>query len=125
VPTLARAAAAWLFLFGGCWLLLWLLLWHVGWTWACCTWLRDHLRAGFDEGILSLCRPISLLYGESQYVQQISVTNDRAPSYENRPATRPTRGCSPRGGRCLIPHHETFSTIIQPPYSSTKGWIME
>jgi hypothetical protein len=20
-----------------------------------------------------------------------------------------------------IPHHETFSTIIQPPYSSTKG----
>ena len=21
----------------------------------------------------------------------------------------------------IIPHHETFSTIIQPPYSSTKG----
>ena len=21
----------------------------------------------------------------------------------------------------VIPHHETFSTIIQPPYSSTKG----
>jgi crotonobetainyl-CoA:carnitine CoA-transferase CaiB-like acyl-CoA transferase len=26
------------------------------------------------------------------------------------------------GNRCmLIPHHETFSTTIQPPYSSTKG----
>jgi hypothetical protein len=24
----------------------------------------------------------------------------------------------------LIPHHETFSTIIQPPYRSTKGWII-
>jgi ubiquitin-protein ligase len=24
-------------------------------------------------------------------------------------------------GRCIIPHHETFSTTIQPPYSSTKG----
>jgi hypothetical protein len=22
----------------------------------------------------------------------------------------------------IIPHHETFSTAIQPPYSSTKGW---
>jgi hypothetical protein len=22
----------------------------------------------------------------------------------------------------IIPHHETFSTIIQPPYSSTKGY---
>jgi hypothetical protein len=21
----------------------------------------------------------------------------------------------------IIPHHETFSTTIQPPYSSTKG----
>ena len=21
----------------------------------------------------------------------------------------------------ILPHHETFSTIIQPPYSSTKG----
>jgi hypothetical protein len=24
----------------------------------------------------------------------------------------------------IIPHHETFSTTIQPPYSSTKGWII-
>ena len=23
-----------------------------------------------------------------------------------------------------IPHHETFSTTIQPPYRSTKGWII-
>ena len=68
-----------------------------------------HLReAGFDEGLLSLWRPISLLYGESLPVQQMSVTNDRAPSYENRPSSsrgrrggsgssRCTRaGCSPR-----------------------------
>jgi hypothetical protein len=26
-----------------------------------------------------------------------------------------------RGDRDLIPHNQTFSTIIQPPYSSTKG----
>jgi hypothetical protein len=26
--------------------------------------------------------------------------------------------------RQLIPHHETFSTTIQPPHSSTKGWII-
>jgi hypothetical protein len=25
---------------------------------------------------------------------------------------------------CVIPHHETFSTTIQSPYSSTKGWII-
>jgi hypothetical protein len=24
----------------------------------------------------------------------------------------------------VIPHHETFSTTIQPPYSSAKGWII-
>jgi hypothetical protein len=23
-----------------------------------------------------------------------------------------------------IPHHETFSTTIQSPYSYTKGWII-
>jgi G3E family GTPase len=27
--------------------------------------IRRLIEAGFDEGILSLCRPISLLYGES------------------------------------------------------------
>ena len=26
-----------------------------------------------------------------------------------------------RNDGASIPHHETFSTIIQPPYSSTKG----
>jgi hypothetical protein len=25
------------------------------------------------------------------------------------------------GPEVIIPHHETFRTIIQPPYSSTKG----
>jgi hypothetical protein len=24
----------------------------------------------------------------------------------------------------IVPHHETFSTTIQSPYSSTKGWII-
>ena len=29
------------------------------------------------------------------------------------------------GARCeAIPHHQTFSTNIQPPYSSAKGWIV-
>jgi hypothetical protein len=26
--------------------------------------------------------------------------------------------------KVIIPHHETFSTAIQPPYSSTKGWVI-
>ena len=26
-----------------------------------------------------------------------------------------------RGRYLIIPHHETFSTTTQPPYSSTKG----
>jgi hypothetical protein len=26
-----------------------------------------------------------------------------------------------RDAQVIIPHHETFSTSIQPPYSSTKG----
>jgi hypothetical protein len=29
-----------------------------------------------------------------------------------------------RAEQVIIPHHEAFSTTIQPPYSSTKGWIM-
>ena len=24
----------------------------------------------------------------------------------------------------MLSHHETFSTTIQPPYTSTKGWIV-
>jgi hypothetical protein len=26
--------------------------------------------------------------------------------------------------KVIIPHRETFSATTQPPYSSTKGWIM-
>ena len=36
-------------------------------------------------------------------------------------------GSSRRGAglsQVLIPHHETFSTTTQPPYSSTKGGII-
>jgi hypothetical protein len=41
--------------------------------------------------------------------------------------SRPNRGAGRRVGLAIrylatsIPHHETFSTTIQPPYSSTKG----
>jgi hypothetical protein len=28
---------------------------------------------------------------------------------------------APEAPGVIIPHHETFSTTIQPPYSSTKG----
>jgi hypothetical protein len=38
------------------------------------------------------------------------------------PGSRRPRGDRPDGAAAdLIPHHETFSTAIQPPYSSTKG----
>jgi hypothetical protein len=38
-------------------------------------------KACLDEGLLSLCRPHSRLYGESIQMQRIPVTNDSAPSY--------------------------------------------
>jgi hypothetical protein len=74
-------------------------------------------EACFDEGILSLCRPISLLYGESLQVQKISVTNDRAPSHENRPANTvllsscspsPTSSATPSGPRRGVKCHNPY-----------------
>ena len=80
--------------------------------------------AGFDEGILSLCRPISLLYGESLQVQQMSVTNDRAPSYENRPS-RPTAATWSSRSASLSrtasqTHPHPRATVKRPPPTSTK-----
>jgi hypothetical protein len=62
-------------------------------------------------------------------MQRIPVTNDSAPSYVHRPSLPPpatARGHSSASSRHRmpprsVPHHETFSTTIQPPYSSTKG----
>ena len=38
-------------------------------------------RPGLDEGLLSFCLPILILYGDSLLEEQILVTNESAPSY--------------------------------------------
>jgi hypothetical protein len=46
-------------------------------AWSTTSWRTARL----DEGILQLSRPNSRLYGESLQVQNMTVTNDSAPSY--------------------------------------------
>ena len=43
--------------------------------------LNPQLRPGLDEGLLSFCLPILILYGDFLLDEQIVVTNDSAPSY--------------------------------------------
>jgi hypothetical protein len=50
--------------------------------------------AGLDEGLLSFCLPILILYGDSLLEEQILVTNDSAPSYTHRPSSPSRRICS-------------------------------
>jgi hypothetical protein len=60
--------------------------------------------ASLDEGRLSLSLPILFLYGESLQVQQMSVTNNSAPSYIHAGRRRRARGRQPRAGpRALCP----------------------
>ena len=46
-----------------------------------------------DEGLLSFCLPILILYGDFPLEEQIVVTNDSAPSYIHRPAGAPRACC--------------------------------
>jgi hypothetical protein len=62
-------------------------------------------RAGLDEGLLSFCLPILILYGDSLLEEHISVTNDSAPSYvQVRSAARSTRAISRSAALCARPH---------------------
>jgi hypothetical protein len=57
---------------------------------------------------------------------QVMNRGGRDTAAPRRPALLPAAQQQPllEPAVALIPHHETFSATIQPPHSSTKGWIM-
>jgi hypothetical protein len=51
-------------------------------------------------------------------IANICAANSYIPATEDRHIDAVLHG---GGYQVIIPHHETFSTTIQPPYRSTKG----
>jgi hypothetical protein len=67
--------------------------------------------ARIHEGALLFVTDISFTYGDSPYKRDWGGRMPEGPRLSRAAVSAPH----------LIPHHETFSTSIQPPYSSTKG----
>jgi hypothetical protein len=60
--------------------------------------LRLRARPGLDEGLLSFCLPILILYRDFLLDEQIVVTNDSAPSYVQAAAGRGAAVVRPGSG---------------------------
>jgi hypothetical protein len=76
------------------------------------------LSAGQDPRVIELRDNLSSFFGEQQKVFQ------RLQKQKLDDMTEVDRQRGENKAEVIIPHHETFSTAIQPPYSSTKGCVI-
>ena len=83
-------------------------------------WVSAPAAASLDEGLPSLSIPILFLYGESLQVQQMSVTNNSAPSYIH---TGRCRFRHDDGGGDALPAVEPAAAFVGPLLHSTVAGV--